>query len=142
MKASQANEARKTPIEQMQSRTIRQMLNDFGSDKDTAFFEAIANVGMRADLPILEDAFKSYCKFRRTKQPHLWTRFQREVLPILERILASDDKPNVNKYAEFITSVFVMVNQPVNFDLTEFEFVNLYKVALRQANEASKINRK
>ena len=79
-------------ITELQSRTLAQMLADFGTGKDAVFFSEIANISLLPTQPKLEDALRAYCKYRATKQPHLFTKFERLLSEVNTQIAPSERK--------------------------------------------------
>lgn len=118
-------------ITDLQSRTLAQMLADFGTGKDAVFFSEIANISLLPTQPKLEDALRAYCKYRATKQPHLFTKFERLLSEVNTQIAPSERKATADKYAEFVTSVFVAVGQQVNFNVSLYEFLQLFKLTIK-----------
>lgn len=118
-------------ITDLQSRTLAQMLADFGTGKDAVFFSEIANISLLPTQPNLEDALRAYCKYRATKQPHLFTKFQRLFNEVNIQIAPRERKATADKYAEFVTSVFVAVGQQINFYISLFEFLQLFKLTIK-----------
>jgi hypothetical protein len=47
------------------------------------------------------------------------------------QIAPSERKATADKYAEFVTSVFVAVGQQVNFNVSLFEFLQLFKLTIK-----------
>jgi hypothetical protein len=65
------------------------------------------------------------------KQPHLFTKFERLLNEVNTQIAPSERKATADKYAEFVTSVFVAVGQQVNFNVSLFEFLQLFKLTIK-----------
>lgn len=119
-------------ITELQSRSIAQMLSDFGSGKDEVFFAEIANISLMPNLPKMEDAMRAFIKHQKTHQPHLLTKFQRLFHELEEATKGNEGEASAEKYAEFCTSVFVAVGQQVNFNVSLFEFLQLFKLTIKK----------
>ena len=119
-------------IAELQNRTIAQMLSDFGTGKDDIFFAEIANISLMPNLPKMEDAMRAFVKHQTTKQPHLLTKFQRLFHELEEATKGNQSEYKADKYAEFCTSVFVAVGQQVNFGISLYEFLQLFKLTTQK----------
>ena len=122
-----------TQIAELQSRSIAQMLSDFGTGKDECFFAEIANISLMPNLPKMEDAMRAFVKHQKTKQPHLLTKFQRLFHELEEATKGTTSEATADKYAEFCTSVFVAVGQQVNFGISLYEFLQLFKLTTKKS---------
>lgn len=119
-------------ITELQSRSIAQMLRDFGTGADAVFFAEIANISLMPNLPKMEDAMRAFVKHQKTKQPHLLTKFQRLFHELEEATKGANGEATADKYAEFCTSVFVAVGQQVNFSISLYEFLQLFKLTMKK----------
>lgn len=115
----------------LQKRTIREMLSDIENPDNAKFFEEVANIAYLDLLQQMQDSLKAYVKYVKGGmiQPHLLTKFQRLSSDILAKIDAdSDTKITAERYGEFVASVFVALEQPINFDLPLFDFLQMFRL--------------
>ena len=115
----------------LQKRTIREMLSDVENPDNAKFFEEVANIAYLDLLQQMQDSLKAYVKYVKGGmiQPHLLTKFQRLSSDILAKIDAdSDSKITAERYGEFVASVFVALEQPINFDLPLFDFLQMFRL--------------
>lgn len=116
----------------LQNRSVAQMLADFGTGKDGVFFAEVANISLSPYEVKLQDAFKAYVRYRKTAQPHLLTKFQRELHELQSAITPTESTATADKYAEFCASVFVTLGQQVNFNISLFEWLQLFKLTIKK----------
>lgn len=119
-------------IEYLQKRTIAQMLSAFGrSNNDAIFFEEVANISLSPHYDKIREDFDAYRRFLMTGRPHFRTKFQRLFIEIQQVTERKKESATADDFAEFCASVFVALNQQVNFNLSLYEFLQLFKMTIK-----------
>lgn len=119
-------------ITDLQSRTLAQMLSAFGrSNNDAIFFEEIANISLSPHYDKIREDFDAYRRFLQTGRPHFRTKFQRLFIEIQQLTAKRSESATADEFAEFCASVFVALNQQVNFNLSLYEFLQLFKMTIK-----------
>ena len=107
--------------------TLQDFLDNIDHEDFFPFVCELGEITRAKELPLMLSALASFKKWLKTAEDYNLARFRRMVHDLkLDEVMT--EKMTADKYAEFFASVFVAMEQSVNFQASLFEFLQLYKI--------------